>query len=164
MKNILSYFLNCFLLIIPILLWNVLFASSLPKGYAMDFFWKDIPPYIGTVENVLRMVVILLPLLMPLRIETDSQKLGLAIFVIGVLIYFSSWLMQIYFPESVWSKSVFGFMAPAYMTMIWFIGIGLVGETLFVKIPYHPMVYIGIAAGFVVFHSLHSYIIYTRLQ
>ena len=164
MKNILSYLLNCFLLIIPILLWNVLFASSLPKGYALEFFWKDIPPYIGTVENVLRLMVILLPLLMPLGIKSESQKIGLAIFVIGVLLYFSSWLVQIYFPESAWSKSVFGFMAPAYTTMIWFIGIGLVGETLFVKIPYHPMVYIGIAAGFVVFLSLHSYIIYTRLQ
>ncbi len=89
MKNILIYLLNCFLLMIPILLWNVLFASSLPKGYAMEFFWKDIPPYIGTIENVLRMVVILFPLLMPLTIKSDSQKIGLAVFVIGVLMYFS---------------------------------------------------------------------------
>src|SRR5208283_283913 len=103
MKNILSYLLNCFLLIIPILLWKVLFASSLPKGYALEFFWKDIPPYIGTVENVLRLMVILLPLLMPLGIKSESQKIGLAIFVIGVLLYFSSWLVQIYFPESAWS-------------------------------------------------------------
>lgn len=123
------------------------------------FFGKDIPPYIGTVENVLRLVVLLLPLLMPLTIASDSQKIGLAIFVIGVLIYFASWLAQIYFPESAWSKSMFGFRAPAYSTMIWFIGIGLIGGTLFVKIPYHPIVYIGISALFVVFHSLHSYII-----
>ncbi len=164
MKNILHYLVSCFILIIPILLWNVLFASSLPRGYAMEFFWRNIPPYIGTVENILRIVVLLLPLLMPLTIKSDSQKIGVAIFVIGVLIYFSSWLVQIYFPESAWSRSVFGFMAPAYTTMIWFIGIGLIGETLFVDIPYHPMIYIGISAVFVVFHSLHSYIIYTRLQ
>lgn len=164
MTNILYYLLSCFILIIPVVLWNVLFASSLPKRYAMDVFWEDIPSSIGTTENVLRLAVFVIPLLMPLSFKSDTQKMGLAVFIIGVLIYFSSWLLQINFPESSWSKSVFGFMAPAYTPIIWFVGIGMIGETLFVKIPYHPIVYIGISALFVVFHSLHSYIVYVRLR
>jgi hypothetical protein len=80
------------------------------------------------------------------------------------VIYFASWLLLIYFPESAWSHSAIGFMAPAYTTIIWLTGIGLIGETLFAGLPYHPIVYIGASTVFVVFHSIHSYIVFTRLQ
>ena len=159
-----KYFVSCFLLLIPILFWNVLFASSLPRGYSMDVFWKDIPGYIGATENALRAMVILLPLLMPLKIESRSQKLGLAVFVAGAAIYFASWVALIYFPESAWSRSIFGFMAPAVTPIVWLTGIGLIGETLFAGLAYHPIVYIGLSALFVVFHSIHSYIVFVRLQ
>jgi hypothetical protein len=162
-KQILKYALNCFILVIPIFLWNILFATSLPRGYAMEFFWKDIPPIVGTAENTLRVIAFFLPLLMPLRIQTSRQKTGLGIYLAGVAIYFLSWVLQIYFPESAWSGSLFGFLAPAYTTIIWFVGIGLVGDKLFIKVPYTPIIYIAISTAFVVFHTTHAYIVYTRL-
>jgi hypothetical protein len=71
--------------------------------------------------------------------------------------------MQIYFPQSAWSQSVFGFMAPAYTTIIWLVGIGLIGQSLFLKIPYHYSIYLVFAAFFTTFHSIHTYIVYSRL-
>jgi hypothetical protein len=129
----------------------------------MEFFWKDIPPIIGITENVLRVMVFFLPLLMPLTVETGSQKIGLGIYIAGLVIYFLSWLLQIYYPDSAWSKSAFGFLAPAYTTMIWLVGIGLIGTRLFVKVPYRPTVYILISTAFVVVHTMHAYLVYTRL-
>ena len=161
--QILKYALNCFILVIPIFLWNILFAASLPRGYSMEFFWEDIPPIIGTTENVLRIIVFFLPLLMPLTIKTTGQKIGLGIYLVGLAIYFLSWIMQIYYPDSTWSSSLFGFLAPAYTTIIWLIGIGLIGNKLFIKIPYHPIIYITISAVFVFVHTTHAYIVYTRL-
>lgn len=162
-KQILQYALNCFILLIPIFLWNILFATSLPRGYSIEFFWKDIPPIVGTTENILRIIAFFLPLLMPLTIKTTSQKIGLGIYLAGVAIYFLSWIMQIYYPDSTWSSSLFGFLAPAYTTIIWLIGIGLIGNKLFIKIPYHPIIYITISAVFVFVHTTHAYIVYTRL-
>lgn len=162
-KQILQYALNCFILLIPIFLWNIFFATSLPRGYSIEFFWKDIPPIVGTTENILRIIAFFLPLLMPLTIKTTSQKIGLGIYLAGVAIYFLSWIMQIYYPDSAWSSSLFGFLAPAYTTIIWLIGIGLIGNKLFIKIPYHPIIYIAISAVFVFVHTTHAYIVYTRL-
>ncbi len=162
-KQILQYALNCFILLIPIFLWNILFATSLPRGYSIEFFWKDIPPIVGTTENILRIIAFFLPLLMPLTIKTTSQKIGLGIYLAGVAIYFLSWIMQIYYPDSTWSSSLFGFLAPAYTTIIWLIGIGLIGNKLFIKIPYNPIIYITISAVFVFVHTTHAYIVYTRL-
>ncbi len=104
-----------------------------------------------------------MPLLMPLMIETSRQKIGLGIYLVGVAIYFLSWVMQIYFPESSWSISLFGFLAPAYTTVIFLIGIGLIGDSLFLKIPYKSIIYILISTTFVVVHTAHAYIVYIRL-
>ncbi|MHC4736532.1 MAG: hypothetical protein ACYTDW_19050 [Planctomycetota bacterium] len=161
--QIMKYALNCFILLIPVFLWNILFATSLPRGYSIEFFWKDIPPVVGITENILRIIVFFLPLLMPLTIRTSRQKIGLGIYLAGVAIYFLSWVLQIYLPESAWSISLFGFLAPAYTTMIWLIGIGLIGDKLFVKVPYNPIIYMAISTLFVVFHTIHTYIVYTRL-
>ena len=161
--QILKYASNCFILVIPIFLWNILFAASLPRGYSMEFFWEDIPPIIGITENVLRIVVFFLPLLMPLTIKSTGQKIGLGIYLVGLAIYFLSWIMQIYYPDSTWSGSLLGFLAPAYTTIIWFIGIGFIGNKLFIKIPYKPIIYMAISAVFVFVHTTHAYIVYMRL-
>jgi hypothetical protein len=158
-----EYVWNCFLLLIPILAWNILFAKSLPKGYERNFFWKDIPAIIGTVENVMRIVVFLLPLMMVLSLDSIIQKVGLMMYIIGLAVYFSSWIFQIYYPQRLWSKSMLGFMAPAYTTIIWFVGIGLIGETNFLKIPYISVAYIGAATVFVLVHTIHTFIVFKRL-
>jgi hypothetical protein len=99
---------------------------------------------------------------MSLSLETKIQKIGLIIYLIGLIVYFLSWTLQIYLSESFWSKSLLGFMAPAYTTIIWLVGIGLVGTKNFLKIPYFWVIYFCLTAIFVIFHSTHVYIVFHR--
>ena len=162
-KKVRKYFLNCFLLLIPVFIWNVIFESSLPKDYSPDVFWRNIPLFIGVCENVLRIIVLVLPVIMVLSLKTKSQKTGFVVFLLGVILYFASWSFQIWFPESAWSKSLLGFMAPAYTTIVWFVGIALIGSKSFFRIPFLSLIYIMVSAIFVVFHSLHAYIVFHNL-
>lgn len=157
-----NYILNCMLLLLPIMVWNVIFASKLPRAYSPEIFWKDIPPLIANGENIFRSVIFILPLLMPLRIETQNQKLGLWLYIIGTAIYFLSWLAQIYFPQSVWSLSAFGFLAPTYTPLIWLIGIGLIGRAFYFSSPYRSWMYIVVSAIFLSFHLSHALTVYLR--
>ena len=163
MSTLLPYFQNCFLLLIPIFTWNVIFMKVLPPPFQKNIFWQNIPSYIGIPENILRIVVFLCPLFMKLSLSELCQRLGLVLYVFGVSLYFWSWIMQINFPQSVWSKSILGFTAPAYSTIFWFVGIGLIGSTLFIKIPYHYSVYLFISLLFVIVHTSHALIVFKRL-
>ena len=157
-----KYFLNCFLLLVPIFTWNIYFINYLPIKYSNDN-WNDIPPIIEYAENIFRFFIFVSPVIMVLSLKTKSQKIGLGLYILGVIIYFLSWSAHIYFPETVWSKSILGFMAPAYTTIIWFIGIGLIGKNSFFKIPYMSVFYIFISVCFVIFHSLHPYLVFWKL-
>ena len=160
---ILPYFQNCFLLLIPILLWNVIFMKVLPPTFQKNIFWHNIPPYIRIPENILRIVAFLCPLFMKLSFSDPSQRLGLILYIFGVGLYFWSWVMQINFTQSAWSKSIWGFTAPAYFTIIWFAGIGLIGSKLLINIPYHCSVYLVISLLFVIVHTSHALIVFKRL-
>ena len=85
-----KYFINCFLLLIPIFIWNIIFVNSLPKWYSSAVFWKDIPSIVGYSENVLRIIVFVLPIVMMLSLKTKSQKTGFTIFLVGIVLYFMS--------------------------------------------------------------------------
>jgi hypothetical protein len=127
------------------------------------FFLEDISPWIGNTENILRILVFILLFLMKFSLETKLQKLGFVLYILGAVTYFSSWIAQIYYPESFWSKSMLGFMAPSYTTIIWLVGIGLIGKTSFVKIPYMSAIYILISVNFAVTHSIHTFLVIQRL-
>lgn len=116
--------LNCFWLLIPILAWNLVFSSKL----AHPAFEHDeaVPKWILLLENVLRFAVMGLPLLMPLRWGSLLSKVGIAVYLIGVLIYFASWIPLMYAPNSAWSNSLAGFLAPAYTPLLWLVGIVLI--------------------------------------
>ena len=157
-----SYLLNCMLLLLPILAWNVVFTDKLPHLYSPDIFEKNIPAFITNGENIFRLVVFMLPLLMPFHIETSTQKVGFALYIAGTVIYFLSWLAQMYFPQSTWSLSVFGYLAPAYTPAIWLVGIGLIGSRLYFASPYRSWMYIVLSFIFVAFHLSHTFIAYQR--
>jgi hypothetical protein len=38
-----KYLLSCFLLMLPIMIWNILFTEKLPQEYQPEVFWKEIP-------------------------------------------------------------------------------------------------------------------------
>ena len=156
------YGLSCGLLTLPIFFWNVLLAPHLPPALEWEEFWRDIPPFIGYSENVLRLVVVLLPFLMPLELSTVVQRRGLLLFLAGTVVYFSAWLAVIFFPLSAWSSSGAGFLAPAYTPLIWLTGLGLMGRALYWPSPYKPWMYIAVGWCFVAFHVAHACIVYVR--
>jgi hypothetical protein len=120
--------LNCFILIIPVLLWNAVFTSKLPAGYSSDV---GVSQAILILEHVLRIPAFLYPILLPLQINDRYSQIGIVIYFAGVVIYFVSWIMQLYFQEASWSTSTLGILAPAYTPLIWLLGIGLIGHSWF---------------------------------
>jgi len=158
-----AYLCNCFWLLVPILAFNLLFTRRLPPAYQAGVFGRAIPRAITVPENLLRTLVMLLPLVMQLRVSTPSQKLGLGLYLIGTLVYFASWGSLIVAPRCAWSTSPFGFMAPAYTPLLWLVGIGLVGDTLvFPLVAFSAWMYWALSALFLLFHNLHAGLVYSR--
>ncbi|BDS11537.1 hypothetical protein [Aureispira anguillae] len=159
-----KYFCNCFLLLIPLFLWNIILVGYLPKAYSPDIFWKDIPNWIGYSENILRLLVFVVPALMIFSLKTRLQKIGFGIYWVGMVIYFLSWISVILYPQSDWTTSLIGFMAPAYTTIIFFVGIGFIGNKSFLKCSNMSLIYIVLSTLFVIFHSAHAYIVFQSLN
>lgn len=157
-----KYFLNCFLLTLPILVWNILLTNELPKAFQPEIFWNKIPAFLTYGENIFRTIVFALTLFIPLSISTPLQKKGLLLYLGGTLLYFGSWLTLIYFSNSQWSNSLLGFMAPAYTPFFWLIGIGLIGDSFYFNLPYRRWLFILTSIIFLVFHNLHTYTVFCR--
>ncbi len=157
-----KYFLSCILLAIPILLWDYIFTDKLPKAFQPAIFWKDIPSFITYGENISRLIMFVFISFMPLKIITNMQKNGLLLYVAGTLLYFAAWIILIYFPDTTWSNGVYGLLAPAYTPFFWLIGIGFIGDSLFLKIPYKRWLYFLVVIVFLIFHNWHTYLIYFR--
>ncbi|MFD1141426.1 hypothetical protein ACFQ4C_09910 [Larkinella insperata] len=163
-KAIESQFQNCFLLLIPVIIWNVLLANQLPTAFRAECFWKDIPAWLTYGENGSRILVFALAGLMPLSFSRRSQESGYYLYLAGLVLYFFSWLALIYFPHSLWSTSLPGFMAPAYTPLFWLIGIGLIGDSFYFSLPFNRWIFMLTAFFFVIFHSFHTYSVYCRLH
>ena len=69
----LRYLWSCGLLMLPILAWNLASARYLPPQFDSAVFDREIPPLVSAGENGLRMVVFVLPFLMPLDVATASH-------------------------------------------------------------------------------------------
>ena len=158
----LRYVLSCGLLTVPILVWNVVFTRFLPPALGSQEFWRDIPPLVACGENSLRFVVVLLPFLMPLELATPVQRRRLLLFVVGTALYFLAWAALMIFPQSRWSTSRLGFLAPAYTPLVWLAGLGLIGRRLYGPWPYRWWVYVALAGGFITLHVTHASIVYVR--
>jgi hypothetical protein len=144
------------------MLWNVFLTKKLPKAFQSEIFWDDIPSFLTYGENVSRIIVFILTFLMPLSILSSTQKKGLFLYISGSILYFASWLILIYFPDSGWSNSILGFMAPAYTPFLWLTGIGLIGNSFYFNLTYRRWQFIGTSLVFLTFHNLHTLTIYYR--
>lgn len=159
-----QYFFNCFLLIIPVLAWNLTLADQLPRHFQPEVFWHDIPPSVAYGEHTSRILIFLLSLLMPLRIQTETQRTGLVLYAAGLLMYCASWIPLIYFPDSAWSHSTHGFMAPAWTPLFWLTGIAIASDGFHFRIPYSRLTFLLVSFVFLVFHNMHTYLIYQRVH
>lgn len=136
---------NCFWLIIPLLAWNLVLGAQLSDPrIASDAFS---PKWMLVIENLTRLVIFIFPILLPLRWNDALSKTGLAIYLAGILIYFATWLPLLLAPDSAWSNSPAGLLAPWLTPFLPFLGIAMVGHSL----PYGV-----IAIGFIFFHTWHG--------
>lgn len=162
--NYCFYLQNCFLLLLPLIPWNILLMDRLPAGFQPANFSKDIPLWIVVLENGVRVLLFGLPLFMPLSTKTPRQKSGLLLYLFGIALYFTSWLALIYYPESTWSTSIVGFTAPAWTTILFFSGIAIIGNSFFfTRWRYVTSLYFLLSIIFVMAHFAHAYMVYGRL-
>lgn len=144
------------------MVWDLVLTPELPKAYQAATFWKNIPACIVIGENLARTLFFILALLMPLHVATPIQKKGMFLYVSGLLLYFASWLPLLIYPASAWSNSASGFCAPAYTPLLWLWGIALMGDSFYFGLYFRRWFFMLILIIFIVFHNLHTYIVYCR--
>jgi hypothetical protein len=156
------YLVSCGLLLVPILVWNIALIERLPSAISSSEVWGAIPQPLAFTENSLRVLVFAVPFFMPLHLSTKRQKRGMALFIVGTLVYFASWLLLIAAPQSSWATSAVGFLAPAYTPLLWLLGLSLLGSNLFWSSSYRPWMYAVLSLVFSVIHISHATIIYVH--
>ncbi len=145
------------------MLWNIVLAGKLPQVFQPEIFWKDIPPFLMYGESISRIAVFAVAYFIPLNFPASFKRKGFYVYLLGLLLYFVSWILLIYLPDSNWSTSLLGFMAPAYTPLLWLVGIGLIGESFYFNLPYKRWIFILLSIVFLAFHNLHAITIYWRV-
>lgn len=159
LRNIIS---NGFIPVIPILIWNLLFTSKLPPALGSESFNRGVPFFILLGENIFRSIFFLFILFIKLESKTASGRMGVRIYSIGIFLYFLSWLLLMYFPNSSWSNSIIGFSAPAVTPFVWMLGISLMAESFYFKLPFLKWYLIIPSLLFILFHTAHTVLVYQR--
>ncbi len=151
---------NCFWLILPLLVWNLVYGPKITDPRITSDAHS--PAWLLILENITRIAVFVLPLLIPLRIVGASlgevlptgsrlvlttSGMGLIMYIIGMLIYFASWLPLLFAPGSAWSNSLPGLLAPRLTPFLCFLGIAMIG---------HSWTYAFIGATFTLLHTWHG--------
>ncbi len=158
------YATSCGLLLVPALLWNLVFASRLPPAFSASVIARDVPPWLTMLENGSRVVVFALPFFMPLDVAAPVQRERLGLFAAGTLVYFASWLPLLTAPSSSWSMSAVGFLAPAYTPAIWLLGLALLGRRLFWGASYRWWMYLPVSVVFLCAHIVHTWLLVSRIR
>ncbi len=149
---------NAFILVIPILVWNGLFYSKLPEPFNTETFDAVVPRLILWGENTSRIILFALTLCIRFNLTTAMGKQGIMVYLLGIIIYFLSWLPLIYAPYSAWSNSSIGFCAPAYTPVLWLIGIALMAESYCFSFTYRRWHFVVWVMLFTLFHIAHTLI------
>ena len=137
--------LNCFWLILPLLACNMLLGARITDARVTSD--ADSPKWLLIAENLSRILVFAFPLLLPLQFTAAWSKAGFGIYIIGTLVYFTTWLALIFAPHSDWTNSPAGLLAPRLTPFLSFLGIALIGQAW----PYGL-----VAAVFILIHTWHG--------
>ncbi|WP_126972838.1 hypothetical protein [Gynurincola endophyticus] len=162
MKKIEPYILNGFLLSLPVLVWNIIMAGKLPEVFQPAIFQQAIPLWITYGESIFRLLFFILIFLIPLRNRYPYRQYGWWIYGIGLVIYMLSWLLHIIYPDSGLSNSLIGLLLPSLTPLCWMTGIIYISDSYSFGIVYKRWILIGVMLLFLVFHNLHSFIVYYR--
>ena len=152
-NNLLAYKNTCFWFFIPILVFNIVFFNKLPAHYL-----RNISRPIVLLETIARIITIAFSAIMAINVHNKMGKLGLIIYLFGSIIYIFSYFIQIYFPNFAVNNHMIVKLSPYWTSIIWLVGIGLIGNKLFLKMPYNPIVYIIISVIFCTMHTYHGYL------
>lgn len=101
---------------------------------------------------------------MPLSITKPIQKKGLILYLIGLVLYFASWIVLMFSPECHPCDHILLFTAPAYTPLLWLLGIGLIGDSFYFGIPFKHWYFILASVLFLIFHNLHTLIVYYAIH
>lgn len=137
--------LNCFWLMVPLLVWNLVYGPRLSDPRITSD--ANSPAWLLIAEHITRIAVFILPLLLPLQLKDAWSKAGLVVYILGTLVYCASWLPLLYAPASAWSNSSIGLLAPALTPFLSFAGIALIGASW----PYGVIVTL-----FIAIHTWHG--------
>lgn len=137
--------LNCLWLMVPLLAWNIVLAPKITLDKVISD--SNSPIWLLVAEHITRIIVFVFPLLLPLRLQDTISKTGLAIYIVGTLIYFASWIPLIWIPASIWSQSAAGLLAPRLTPLLLFLGIAMIG---------HSLPYAGFSILFIALHIWHG--------
>jgi hypothetical protein len=155
---------SCFWLLVPLLLVDVQFADRLPAMYQPQGSWNDVAPVLSYGENILRALVVTIPLLIPLSLSDRRSWFGLAFYLAGSSAYVACGFALIVWPDSGWSTSAGGLLAPAYTPLVWAAGIGLIGRPRHVAAAFGRWLYPVVVVGFTAFHLTHALIAYGHIS
>lgn len=136
---------NCFWLILPLLAWNILFGAKITQEQITSDAHS--PAWLLGAENVFRLTTFMLPLLLPINWDASLGKIGLLVYLLGILVYFASWIPLMFAPHSIWSQGIPGLFAPRLTPLIWLAGIALVANSWGYGL---------LAALFIFFHTWHG--------
>lgn len=137
--------LNCLWLLIPLLVWNLVLAPKITLEKVVSDAHS--PTWLLVAENITRIIVFAFPLILPLHIQNAVSKTGLAVYILGTLIYFASWIPLIWMPDSAWSQSAVGLLAPRITPLLPFLGVALIGRSI---------AYVAVSALFISLYILHG--------
>jgi len=116
-------------------------------------------------ENLFRIIVFIMTLFMKLEITTPLQKSGLLLYVLGVILYFISWIPLITNRPNRWSNSYIGLLASSFTPIIWLFGIGLIGNTSFIAVDHVSWIFNLLSILFIASHVIHTfYVIKNNLK
>lgn len=137
--------LNCVWLLFPLLVWNLVLAPKI----ALEQVTSDAnsPAWLLATENLTRIIVFASPLLLQLRWDDALSRSGWAVYLVGTLIYFASWIPLLLAPQSAWSQSTAGLLAPRLTPFLLFAGIAMIGNSL---------AYALVSALFIALHTWHG--------
>ncbi len=154
---------NAYVPLLPVLVWHLVFAGRLPQAYQPESFNSGVPWLVLAGENIFRLVIFALPLFARLDLLQSRAKKGLWLYVVGLSLYFLSWLALIYAPASNWSSGLLGFVAPAYTPVIWLVGLSwMIDGYYWATIKYAVWHYLVPVLLFAGFHVVHAWLVFER--
>ena len=145
---------NCFLLFIPVILFDIVFTKYLPELYLKNTSHTIVP-----IETTVRIALIALSAIMKINVQNRKGKIGVLIYITGLILYFISYFVLINYADVVIGKNMILQLSGYWTAMIWLIGIGFIGNRLFVKVPYHYTLFIILSILFGIVHTYYGYIL-----